>query len=300
MIIDVGLTGDEMSTNQDNVREGTRTYLVVSNNPFETTLAVRLHPKVPKPFDRHPTEPGVYAKVPTVSRVTGNKFQWTVVVTYSSEVRDRPSNPLARPPKISGDFVDHERPAHVDRNKKPLLTTAGEPLSGVTTTDSDLILNIEKNLPGIPRWALTHNNAINDGAVRLGPVTFPKGTLKVRGIRFSDIQWENDVPFIVLSFQLHFRRIGWKRKHVNAGRIERTANGPEKITLEDGSYPNEPVLLDRSGRAPREKVKRKDRSGKEVDKFVLKQFNSGVDPGEIHILEFELDDELPFSVLPTR
>lgn len=295
-IVKWGLQDEYGSADKDGLRAETRIFGARTDSVNDRTRALREYRECPRMFQPHPDVPFVYVVNVQPRRVAKSKFHWTVTVEYSSDVgkeKDQNPNPLMRPAIITGDYTDIQRPVFRDRKGRLIATTAGEPIRGITVEESDLILNCQKNIPAVlPNWCFTYNNAINADAVRIAQLgrTARKGTLKTKGIRWSDVQFENRVAFRVINFQLHFRRTGWDREHLNAGfyekvRIQRTGKTELQRIKIAGEYPTDPIPLDRTGKRPR---------------YFSGEIIRDLQPSDLHYLKFELDNWQPFSVLPLK
>lgn len=280
-------------------QEGHRHYTRVfgaTTDRLDSGATIKSFRRCPKMFQGHPNDPRAVVIHVDPRRVPRSQRHWEVTVEYTTNVGKRKDpNPLARPAEITGEFNDVRRPVFKDRHGKLPQTTAGEPIL-IEEEESDLILNVQKNIPPVlPNWIFTFNNCTNADAVRIRGRTAPKGTLKIKGIRFGDVTSENDVPFIPISFQLHFRRSGWDREVLNQGlyelvtRFNRKANKDvtsyERIKDGMGREITEPVPLTRDGRAHRDFA---------TNELIRPR------PDELVFLKLELPDQQPFSVLPLR
>lgn len=280
---------------QEGHRHYTRTFGATTDQ-LDTGATIRSFARCPKMFEGHPNDARAVAINVDPQRVPKSRNHWEVTVQYTTNVgRQRDPNPLARSAEITGEFNEITRPVFRDRNGRLPQTTAGEPIL-VEEEESDLILNVQKNIPPIlPNWIFTYNNAINGDAVRIRGRTAPQKTLKIKGIRFSDLQVENDVPFMSIGFQLHFRRSGWDREVLNQGLYElvtrfnrdadKNVTSYERIKDALGREITEPVPLTRDGRAHRD--------------FVTNELLKPR-PDELVYIKLQTADLMPFSVLPLK
>ena len=137
---------------------------------------------------------------------------------------------------------------------------------------------------------------VNDGNVRIQGLTFPKETLRLQSLSISEEQIENNIPFYIVSFELHYREDGWRRPLINRGYNELVESkspdqpGKRLVPILMGlkgaeERPQDPVFLDREGKAFR------DESG---------QITSDILPSQIVTFKVKLHKTKPFGVLPLK
>lgn len=279
--------------------DGQRQFLARTDNPRTPFTDIVRHPNCPRVGDPHPHSPALFAIdiAPTQQR---NKYWWDVVVEYSSAPEiEKHDNPLKRPAEVSIAWQPQEVLTTVDAEGEPMRNLAGELLAPQGDDGMQLVIRVVKNLPpSIPSWVLSYRGAVNADPLRLKGLTFPKETLRVRGLdlRFPP-QLENRIRFVPLSLELHYEPAGWFWRPLNRGfhesvvRDKRLDDGRvvkvrrlERIKLPPtNEYPAEELFLDQNGRVYRTKegeIRTQDLS-----------------PREIITLKFPKGKRLPFSAL---
>lgn len=310
-IIDWGENGGFTNREEDNTFTGERTFFALAAGPDVRELDVEMYELCPRRGDDHPTEEDARCtSVRVVRRTPGNRL-FDVTCTYSNRF-DRPDekNPLDRRAKIRMRTQIFEIPSRVDRRGRAVQTTAGEPLEGYTLRVAGRVISIQKNLSVWPDWALDYAVAINSDVVRIRGRTFPPRTLRMGAIDIGDEDFENQVRFFSLAYELEHNPMTWIQPKWNRGfyqlirGFERTVGGEkrfvreqfdaegklippprlpgirratrvEQILLEGGDPPSEPQWLDAAGR-----------------------WLPDPEPEDVLALEFADYDELPFNRLP--
>ena len=285
--------GDDSREARHYVREHSRRFVARTTSGRVTSVQVRSYRQCPKPFDPHPNDPQALVLHVTARRRRRANRVWDIEAVYTTELDrlEQPNNPLQRPAEISIEQVEYELPRVLDKDGQPLTNTAGDLLEGITEAEPGLVLHVQKNVAAWPRWLLSYMNAVNSDAVRLKGLTFPKGTLRLRGLRIPPIQQHERWVYYPLSFQLHFRGDGWQPRLLNRGWHElvdvpdpesddpdATVKTKRRIRLANGEYPSEPQFLARDG----------------------SWLGEQPDPRRIVVLDHKTKRELPFAALPTR
>lgn len=301
--------GDKGSFTGPNKGTFTSTFVGISNNKFDTVLSIAADPKVYKVGTRFRP----YAANAVVTQVDpqrrdeiGNFKVWDIAVTASTEEEVLVKNPLAEPAKISLSSDQYEMTTRKTAKGDWIRTTAGS-IIPVQKEDSRYVLDVVKNVRSIPAYILNMNNTKNSGAVVVKGLVFNKGKLMVKGIRGEEATAElngQTINYVVMSFQLHYRREGWTVKYPNVDFEEilfswRAAIRDEygnprrvggKLLYEllqkarrpildlDGTPVKEPWPLDRQGRALPNK--------------------NGIPQGQIIELEADVYTESNFNALP--
>ncbi len=170
------------------------------------------------PYQPHPLSPRLRVAANEPRRREGTLL-WDVNVCYSAELEEREEdeNPLARPASISWSSAMYQRATLFDADGKPIRNSAGDLFDPQEIEDERWVISVKKNVAAVPKWILNYRMVVNDGAVRIQGLTFPKETLRLQGLSISEEQIENRVPFYVVSFELHFREEGWRRRLINRG-----------------------------------------------------------------------------------
>lgn len=205
---------------------------------------------------------------------------WRVRVSYTSELDP---NPLDKPLGVKVRSQSIDAYTLVDHEGRLMLNTAGDPFQPQQKKETIWIFSCTKNVADYPLWLLEYPETINLDSVRIRGVTFPPRTLALVTVQIEDYVEENDTRYLPLGLELHFRRSTWQSFIPSRG-YQAYFDDPEggapvkrRITLDDGSYPNEPQLLDRRGR-----------------------WIQNPRPQDVYMLKFQLPRALPFGALPLR
>ena len=141
-------------------------------------------------------------------------------------------NPLTKPPRISWDFQQFQKPAtdaretgvRIGRNgkttfpfvpfaKDSLTNTSGEPYEALMVDDSRPILVVEQNLATFDHdEAETFRDTVNKKTF-LG---YKPGVGKINRIAAA-FEFENGVPYWRRTVEIHFRKEGWDTVVLNQG-----------------------------------------------------------------------------------
>ncbi len=213
-------------------------------------------------------------------------FIHIVTIEYSTEPirqeqRDREDfiNPLDRPARVSGAAVQSTKipikgyalDANFNPASKltPIRNNAYDLYDSLPEIDDSIwVLTIVKNYNPLPTWLFDMNNTTNITDVNVYGRNCPRGTLKLGGMRFSELQQEQGVWFYEVTFEVHFRnaiendsnnspgsgsatQIGWAYTMQNRG-FNQLVGGDitkkEKIrNKNDNGYPTVPQLLNIDG-----------------------------------------------------
>lgn len=300
------------STNreEDGTFTGERSFVALADSPGVRELDVELYDECPRRGDRHPTEEDARCTSVIVRRRTPGNRLFGVTCTYSNRF-DQPEdkNPLDRPARIRMRTQIFEIPSRVDRRGRRIETTAGEPIDGYMVRVAGRVISIQKNLSTWPEWATSYAVAINSDVVRLRGRTFAPRTLRMGAIEIGDEDFENQVRYFALAFELEHNPLTWLTPKWNRGYyqlirgFEWTVNGerrfvPEQFDAEGKLIPQprlpgirratrlEPILI--NGETPPE-PQWLDAEGRWLP---------DPQPDEVLALDFADYDELPFNRLP--
>jgi hypothetical protein len=246
---------------------------------------------------------------------------WNLQVEYSTTVLPVEENPFAQPPRIRGASQIQRVPTFYDGQGKLITNTAGEVFTDPPLETEEIwwVYSFEKNVPvNLPAWLDDYPGATNSDAVRFKGRTRPKDTLKLTAMQFGDPQFageDGQIEFLVLSFELTYRRDGWIVRVPNVGYNELIEILPPLLnagtkTLKQITFgksqekPEQPVFLDRKGRAYRVPLRDAD------DQIVLDEdgrpvpdprgnLRTQLEPDEILTVEVA-PRRLPFSKLPLK
>lgn len=144
---------------------------------------------------------------------------WEIAVTSQTSDLNY-DDPLTHSAIITLDSEQFDTTTCWDNDGKAILNTAGD-LLYMVKEDSRWVFNVEKNVPYVPNSILQFNNAVNDGVFSIAGLQCDKGTLMVKRLRAGKLTTVtvgyNQVSYMVLSFQIHYKREGWQAEHPNVG-----------------------------------------------------------------------------------
>jgi hypothetical protein len=239
--------------------DDTMVWRIVSDDPSENSQTIGqqlVGSQLPTLYQQHPNYPIMSVK--EVRFTPGeSELIWIGTVKYDSqpitkEQKDRENyeNPLDRPVKYWGESVIFQRARMKDRDGKAVVNTAGDMISGgIMEDDVRWVFHFEKNLPTtLPSWIFFYGNALNADDVVLYGLEWPAGTLKLTGVRLSEINTQNGIDYIVVSFELHYDPDGWVHEELNYG-TRQIVDGKKGPILDDyGNAYKIPQPLDSDGK----------------------------------------------------
>lgn len=234
---------DSSSLDEDS-REWEEHWTVLGHNPpLQEPAWIGLLSNRPQfaPGQKH-YNPAIFAKVINfdADRLSTTDDAWVVVVRYRRQADEDERNPLELPAEIDLDSESEEVPIDRDADGKPLLSSAGGLIAGITEEENRWIFNVSKNLPSIPRWLLDYRNAVNIDAVRIGGLSIAPGYLLLKTPRAGKPETVKfrgrDVSFVPFSFSLVYNPRSWITRYYDRDLyelkvIETTTE--EKLDLED-------------------------------------------------------------------
>ncbi|HEV7281058.1 MAG TPA: hypothetical protein VGN57_12710 [Pirellulaceae bacterium] len=208
---------------------------------------------------------------------------WLVTCKYSTEEKEKCSedtieNPLQEPPKVSYGKQNITEAVQKDKNDKPILNKAGEPFEqAVERTLSLRTISITRNESSFDEEnAADFENTVNSSSI-WGK---EKGTVLCESITAEGPNYYGScLKYWTVTYEFVVKKDGWKRKILNAGfKHFESASSDELVIAKDGDDEvTKPVLLKEDGTRQKEK----DEDGVLIP----------------HYLEFEIEEERPFSSL---
>lgn len=177
------------------------------------------HPLLPRENAPVEDQPGFYWD--TVSRKQLSPLAWELDCEASPfSFPSQPDSPLAEPADISVDCDLREEHTLFDHKKRPIVTTAGEWIAGVTREVPTLVYRVAKNLGTDPAWFDTHMGAINSDAVRLRGRTCAPKTLLLRRCSLAPYQTRNRVRYTACTLELSYKADQWIHRIWNRGTLQ--------------------------------------------------------------------------------
>lgn len=191
-----------------------------------------------------------------------------------------------------------EIPAYSDTKGRPCVSTAGEPITGLTRPVKLWVIRGVKNVPGVPRWFKDYGVSTNSDIVTLDGEKFKPWDLQLQRLSLGGFESQTigktEYRYRPLTFEFWFNPLSWRTEVLNMGSLELFAQeGINPLTGQttytyfqvratngDGEATPGRVFLDRYGQRPRD-------SDGNVKTTIL--------PSEIITLKFDLLDPLPYS-----
>ena len=203
-------------------RSGTRTFTVVVSDPVDTPVMVQkayaVGDGIPRKGDFYPGDGdlrceaavGVKALAPTVYRVTAS---YRTPTNSADEAAANTGSPISRAAVASWSFIGQDVEIDEDVNGKPLVNPNGEPYDPpITRPQNDPVLTIQRN-EGVFDYRQAIRYMAKGGAVSEGSFLGAKaGQPKIASITSSGRRLENGVRFDPVTYEIHFREDGWKRR----------------------------------------------------------------------------------------
>ncbi|MCR9200433.1 MAG: hypothetical protein NXI04_17495 [Planctomycetaceae bacterium] len=203
-----------------------------------------------------------------------------------------------------------EIPAYVDNKGRPIVTTAGEPISGMFRRIKCWIISGTRNVPGVPDWFREYGVSVNKDSPRLDGVRFKPKELQLQKMSLGAWQTQTingkEYRYRPLSFEFWFNPLTWTTEVFNLGynelivrpfeEVEVSASGKETVkkgfrsyqvraTDGQGNETRQRVFLNKLGQRPRQIINRE---------VIIKE---PLEPKDIITLKFDLDEELPYARL---
>ncbi|WP_437228755.1 hypothetical protein SH661x_002322 [Planctomicrobium sp. SH661] len=233
--------GDQ-SGGEDTCTEG---WIVTVNNkndhPLSFVGGLQASGALPYRGAGHPINPFFRATGLKYQRWNGNSLrQWHITCEYKmvfsekdedAAERESTPNPLERRPKVTKSYDRAEIPCFEDRDGNAILNAAGDAfLDPVVRPKSCPVWNVQINVAASPGWMDSLADKTNSDTFEIRGRSYPAGTLLFEPGDESDIQTENGVEFITVSFKLLVDMEGWKDKRIENGLNEMVdIGGGDKI-----------------------------------------------------------------------
>jgi len=211
----------------------------------------------------HPDNNAYTARDLQADQQDDSPFWWIVTVPYSTEPlkadaeERQAANPLDRPVRITWDSENAQEFTTKDKDDKPMLNSAGDPLEPVEKDDIRWIISLTKNFGSLPAWILSTVNKVNESAITVSGLSLAARTTKVQRLHISEQQVDNDIPYYEVTVELAYKGSTWDVKrldegfNVSSGDGRVSATDKIKIQIEDdaGEFQDatEAIPLDGAG-----------------------------------------------------
>lgn len=249
--------------------KATRKWLVHTTTRYDEEWPILqtawLADSLPKPFSSVlGTQPLLLCKGIGGDQVEKSPQHWVFKAEYDSQPLSQQRkeeqqypNPLDRPFKITWNTAKYNKPAVFDTSGNLILNSAGEPYDPPAEKDaSHWVANVTKNLPGVPSYVLTMENAINSTGFTIQTIPVDQYCAKVMSLNIGEFQTtqvgEDIVTWLVFSYSIEFRNETWKLQPLDQGYRQIDPNDSTKrIHIKDDAIPakfvTKPWPLDGSG-----------------------------------------------------
>lgn len=220
---------------------------------------VAQHASCPALNTAHPNFPDAYLKQRDFRNESFSKKVWIVTLTYTSAEFSNEggqTNPLDMGARISWRSEQYQRIAFKDKDGKAITNSAGDFYDPpAERDDSRWFATVTKNMPLVPAWLLTYQDAINSTAFTIDGLPVAARQAKVQSIELGEWQYANNVKYRPLTLGIAIAKDGFALELLDQGFNKLVAgsggNTKTKITVPDDSgaqvAPTCPIPLDGSG-----------------------------------------------------
>lgn len=248
--------------NDKNENESDRMFVVTMSSAADDEYSVATTALIPSMFEPHPSRPGLWVSDIDIRNMDESAYLWICHVHYSDNVEDpeqKKDTPLDKPIKDSYGHNSYTLPATegwlIDPDtgiesstKTAIVSSAGEAFDPPEERNASRIsIAMELNLANVPSWLLEYNDVINDDAVTIRGITFPKYTLRIN-TRISELQIEKGIPYRQVLFDLESREETFLKRIPDRGFVVRNGSSTKQKATVGGMEPSQPVYLDGKGR----------------------------------------------------
>lgn len=210
-------SGDGISRSA--TRMWTATVSAATDNPTIIQKAYSLG--VPRKGDLYPGDSLLRCEAPVDVRPLG-PLLYQVTATYktptSTDETQTTDDPISRPASAEWSFVKSDVDIDTDASGKPLTNANGEPFDPpLTRAQNDPVLTITRNErsfnPALATSYMAQGGAVNKG----GFYGSKPGQARIENITASSERTENGRKYVRVTYEIHFREDGWKRRVLHKG-----------------------------------------------------------------------------------
>lgn len=199
------------------VRRYSRVFRAWSDDPSDTSKTVLAAIGIAIGAT-YPTDSKAWCQRRAARNESVSRKQWTAEYGYSSE-REITENPLNEPARITWDGEDRQKPLIIDPNTGQLvLNSAGYYFDPpVIIDDPRSVATVVKNVANVPSWVLQYKNCTNTDSFSLDGITIAPFQAKIKFIRISDWQEQNEIEYRQLTIPIHLEEQGWQVTAIDMG-----------------------------------------------------------------------------------
>ena len=241
--------GGRTAENNLGTRTYTRVFRLKSDNKNDGAYTVGSNASLPTIGSTHPDDSGAWCRRLRVEN-TDPFAGWTVTAESSSEL-ELTTHPTLQPAEITWDSEQFQKVLIQDKDGDAVVNSAGDFFDPPPMIDdSRRVVTVKKNLTAVPTWILDYQDAVNSDLFSVDGVSIAVGTAKMQRVSVGIEETRNGTTFRPVTFTLHLQRDGWTVDILDAGfrEIDPTDSTQRiAISLDDGTEPTQPALLDGSG-----------------------------------------------------
>jgi hypothetical protein len=240
------------------VRTYTNAFLLETSARADGVFQVGSSPFLPTIGSTFSGDPSAFCTSLTIENSAPWKG-WTATAEYTTDVFEPSSeDPQNDEPRISWSSEIYQEPIFRDTDSNAILNSAGDYfIDPVPTRDvSHLIARITQNVASVPAWALSYQNAINNGAITIDGLSIAAGLAKVQRIDIGQQELRGNYTFRKVALEIHIHRDGWNLEPLQCGFNHKKAGVVKPILVKDmdssgaskdDSPVTQPVPLDDDG-----------------------------------------------------
>lgn len=227
-----------------------------TDSASDDATVVAAHASCPLLGTAHPNYAYARLKSRSFNNESFSKKIWLVTLTYSTGIYETNSNPLNTAARITWRSEQYQRAAVFDKDGVAITNSAGDPYDPAPERDdSRWQATVVKNMPMVPTWLLTYQDAINNAPFIIDGLTVQARKAKVQSVEIGDWQYSSSTAYRQLTLGIAIAKDGFQLDLVDQG-FNKLVSGSGGYTREailiddeDGNkvQPTTPVLLDGAG-----------------------------------------------------
>jgi len=243
--------GGRKATNSKGKRNYTRVFKLSSSSKADAAYHVGSNANLPKLGDLYPQDWNAYCH--TLDVENSDPWRgWTVTASYNDERAISTFEPQNDEIKYSFSSEIYQEEVFVDKDGNAICNSAGcaylDPPA--TRDNAHLIARIEQNVPSVPVWVLSYQNALNLAACNIGGLVIAAKLAKIQRIEVGPREYRNTLPFYPLTLEIHIHLDGWGIELLDIGFRVKGSDTDKRENAKndaDSSLPATMVALDGSG-----------------------------------------------------
>ncbi len=194
--------GETTSDQPDGARDYTRRYQIISDDPNESPVTVRLA----LPTGAHPNDASAFATKRTANRIDESRLVWEGQVDYEFKQEDPDETPVDKAPRIRWSSQKVFVPFLIDLDGNPVVNSAGEffdPPPEIELTR--LIANVQFNASFIPVGLLDYDRAVNIAPISIDGIDIAAERAQISDIEVGEVEGEDPDEYRTVTFRLEVR-----------------------------------------------------------------------------------------------